>query len=351
MRLAEQGLRPQDVGLIPAAAGGPKGLILNGLDRFLFGHWLPQASRPVHLLGASIGAWRMATAATAWQAQEADAAFVAMAEAYIGQRYDPEPGEKRPRPNAVSQSFARILAQCFEGQESRLLAHPQWRPHLVTSRGRGFLLAREGAWRTPLGYLGAFAANAVGRPQLGRWLERVVFSDPRAALPLAMKDFPSREVQLSAANLRPAILASCSIPFWLSAQTDLPGAPSGTYWDGGMTDYHLHFDYRALQISESPLVLYPHFQRAVIPGWLDKAFKRRHASSPFLDNVVLLAPNPDWVRSLPAQKLPDRNDFVALAHDVPERQRRWRTAVAQSERLADEFAALVRQPSIQALPL
>ena len=39
------------------------------------------------------------------------------------------------------------------------------------------------------------------------------------------------------------MLASCSIPFWLDAVHDIPGAPRGAYWDGGITDYHLHLDY------------------------------------------------------------------------------------------------------------
>ena len=38
--LREHGLRPQDVRAIPAAAGGPKGLVLNPLDRYLFGLFL-----------------------------------------------------------------------------------------------------------------------------------------------------------------------------------------------------------------------------------------------------------------------------------------------------------------------
>ena len=61
-QLEQQGLRPADVGVIPAAAGGPKGLILGPMDRFIFGEWLPRSDQPVHLVGASIGAWRMATA-------------------------------------------------------------------------------------------------------------------------------------------------------------------------------------------------------------------------------------------------------------------------------------------------
>jgi hypothetical protein len=56
--IRQHGLQPGDVGVIPAAAGGPKGLILGPLDRFLFGQWLPQSRQEIHLVGASIGAWR-----------------------------------------------------------------------------------------------------------------------------------------------------------------------------------------------------------------------------------------------------------------------------------------------------
>lgn len=346
-RLAERGLRAEDIGLIPAAAGGPKGLILNGLDRFVFGDWLTQAAHPVHLVGASIGAWRMATAALAHR--DVAAAFDTMAQAYVTQQYDVLPGEKRPRPEGVSRRFGEILAEIFEGREAEVLAHPRLRLHIVTSRGRARLLVREGRLRTPLGYLGAFAANAVARPLLGRFLERVVFSDPRDRLPLKLNDFTTREVHLSRANLRGALLASCSIPFWLQAQHDLPGAPRGAYWDGGITDYHLHLDYRALQTSDAPLVLYPHFQRQVVPGWLDKALKHRHRSTAFLDNVVLLCPSPEWIATLPGAKLPDRNDFINL--DLEERRRRWHTAVTESQRLADEFESLAGRDSIQAMSL
>ena len=346
-RLAERGLRADDIGLIPAAAGGPKGLILNGLDRFIFGDWLPRSRQTVHLVGASIGAWRMATAALAHR--EVAAAFDAMAEAYVTQEYDVLPGEKRPRPEGVSQRFGEILGEIFQGREADVLAHPRFRLHVIASRGRAGLLAREGRLRTPLGYLGAFAANAMSRPLLGRFLERVIFSDPRDRLPLKLGDFTTREVHLSRANLRGALLASCSIPFWLRAQHDLPGAPRGAYWDGGITDYHLHLDYRALQSSDAPLVLYPHFQRQVVPGWLDKALKHRHRTTAFLDNVVLLCPSPEWIATLPGAKLPDRNDFIRL--DANERRRRWRVGVMESQRLADEFTALAERNTVEALSL
>ena len=52
--IAQNGLQPQDVGVVPGAAGGPKGLILGPLDRFIFGDWLAQASHDVHLVGAFV---------------------------------------------------------------------------------------------------------------------------------------------------------------------------------------------------------------------------------------------------------------------------------------------------------
>jgi hypothetical protein len=44
----------------------------------------------------------------------------------------------------------------------QILAHPTRRLHVVTSRGR-HVLRRQGRFRTPVGYLGAFAANLVSR--------------------------------------------------------------------------------------------------------------------------------------------------------------------------------------------
>jgi hypothetical protein len=344
-RLRERGFDAADVRVIPAAAGGPKGLVLNPLDRFIFGHWLPRGTQPVHLLGASIGAWRMASACRA----DPDAALATLADDYVTQRYDHPPG-LAPTPRTVSATFGRTIEQRLGAHAAELMSHPRYRLHVFTSRGR-HLLGRQGRWRTPVGYLGAFVANAASRRALGGWLERVVFSDPRTALPFPLADFRSRAVTLDAANLVPAVLASCSIPFWLDAVHDIPGAPRGAYWDGGITDYHLHLDYAAMHDG---LVLYPHFQRQVVPGWLDKAWKRRHRASPRLSNVVVLAPSPEWVRSLPAAKLPDRGDFKAFGDDLDGRVRQWRRAIAESRRLADEFAELVATPDAAAravLPL
>jgi hypothetical protein len=343
--IAEYGLRASDVRVIAGAAGGPKGLVLGALDRYLFGRWLPTSGHELHLIGASIGAWRMATGAL----PDPVAGFERLTHEYIHQSYELEPGRTLPTAVQVSREFDRSLQRFFDGQVEALLAHPRLRLHIVTSRGR-HLLGREGRLRTPLGYLGALLSNAVSRKSLGSWLERVVFSAPGEALPVDLNDLRHRKVALTPENFRPALLASCSIPFALKAVHDIPGAPPGAYWDGGITDYHLHWNYPSMT---NGLVLYPHFQRAVVPGWLDKALKYRHRATAFLDNVVVLAPDPQWVReALPHGKLPDRNDFKHYATDLAGRIKAWSKAVAESERLADELhAALGRGTALQVEPL
>jgi hypothetical protein len=151
-------------------------------------------------------------------------------------------------------------------------------------------------------------------------------------------------VPLTEENFQPALQASCSIPFMLQAVHDIPGAPRGAYWDGGITDYHLHLKY---QCGPGPgLVLYPHVQKAVVPGWLDKGLKWRHRATPFLDRMIVLAPDPGWVLQLPNGKLPDRSDFSRYGQDLPARIKAWTAAAQASVQLAEEFAAWLEKPDL-----
>ena len=343
--IREHGLRPEHIGVIPGAAGGPKGLILGPLDRFIFGDWLAQSTQPVDLVGASIGAWRMATACL----NDSVAAFERLEHDYIHQHYEPLPGQKRVNAQQVSDAFGQSLQAFYGGRIAEVLSHPRYKLHIVTSRGR-HVLAQEGALRTPLGYLGAFAANAVNRKALGTWLERVVFSSTAApgkqavALPFGTDDFRTRQVPLRRDNFMDALQASCSIPFVLRAVQGIAGAPPGAYWDGGITDYHLHLRYQPP--TTAPIVLYPHFQQSVVPGWLDKVWKHRHPATPALDHMLLLAPDPAWVKTLPNGKLPDRSDFTRYGQDLAARMQVWQAATATSHQLADEFAQWLERPDL-----
>ena len=335
------GLLPGHIQAIPGAAGGPKGLILGPIDRFLFGHWLPKSNQPIHLVGASIGAWRMATACLSSPID----GFIRLEQDYVHQDYPLAPGQKRPTARQVSESFQSNLTAFYSGRIAEVLHHPRYRLHVLCSRGK-HLLSKEHRLFTPLGYALAYLSNAINRRIMGIWLERTVFSSPGAAglgsRPFAIDDFVTRELSLTEENFLQAVQASCSIPFALQAVPAIAGAPAGAYWDGGITDYHLHLNYQGL-------VLYPHFQRAVVPGWLDKQLKSRHRPTAFLDSTIVLAPNPSWVACLPNQKLPDRTDFVTYSDDLQSRIRDWKIAISESQRLADELNEWLTRPDPSAV--
>jgi hypothetical protein len=128
--LRERGLRAEDVDVVAGAAGGPKWLVLAGLDRFLFGEFLrAPRERPLHLVGASAGSWRMACAAL----RDAAAAVERLMEGYVEQRYPP-----RPPPALVTRTIAAILDRMLgETGEEEILSHPWARLHVITAECRG----------------------------------------------------------------------------------------------------------------------------------------------------------------------------------------------------------------------
>ena len=349
--LAREGLRARDIAIVPGAAGGPKGLILHALDQFLFGEWLPQAPRRRDFIGASIGAWRMAAA----MCPDPAAAFARLAHFYTEQRYGP-----KPTPREVTEVGFGLMAAIFGGHEAGLLAHAQHRLHLITVHGRGALhgvalLSRNAELR---GFAQAALANGLGRSRLAKHLNRVIFSSGMAedALPEwlfgqsphdAFDAFNTIRAPLNAQNLTPALIASGTIPLILEAARNLPDAPPGHYWDGGIIDYHLHLPYH-----RSPdLVLYPHFVDYIVPGWLDKTLpwrklghKKRAQGDAWLDNVVLVAPSKQFVASLPNAKLPDRGDFKRYGMDHAGRIAAWRIALAESARLREAFQRFLTHP-------
>lgn len=330
--IRRNGLSAQDIRLIPAAAGGPKGLILTHLDRFLFSEWLPKSQHVIDLVGVSIGAWRMVSGMT----PDPRATFELFASGYTDEYYEPPAGKKLPTPGQLSQGMLSNLKGMFEANLNSILAHDRYRLHIVTSRGRRVLHQASHA-RSLLGFSALALSNAVSRKAMGGFLERIVFSTNARSLPgaledLALQDLPTRRAALNRQNFYDVVRASCSIPFLFETIRDIGSAPSGTYWDGGIIDYHLHWNYAAMT---SGLVLYPHFQQQVIPGWLDKPVRWRKGPASHLSNVVLLAPNPQWLATLPGGKLPDRKDLTNMSWD--QRTRAWRVAIAEARRLADEF--------------
>lgn len=330
------GLKPADITCIPAAAGGPKGLALMPLDRWLFGDWLREA-QGLTLVGASIGAWRMAAAAQ----RDPVAALGRLERSYV------EDQNYRIKPSAAE--VARLMRGNLEANIA------DWQPRenvalrVLTARAVGGLAgtAARGAFAR------ATVANTRGRAHLARHLQRVVFSHgPDSALDTALESldaFGGVRVPLTAHNRTDALMASGTIPMICDPVRSIHGAPEGWYWDGGLIDYHLHYPYTRIE----GLTLYPHFAPSVTPGWLDKFLPWRRQGvrgrgADWLSNMILIAPSPEFLARLPNGKLPDRKDFFRYQGDHPARIAAWRRAIAECGRFAEEAARWLQRPDLKA---
>ena len=327
-RLQQKPLGPEDVHVIPGAAGGPKALGISGLDKAIFGDWLPQVAQERALIGSSIGSWRFAAIASS---DDPKAQLARLAELYTSQRF-----AKGVSAAEISRKSILFLEELLGGREDFLLSHPWYRLSIVVVRSLG-LLQHDTRGRLSLGLMRAISANMVSRRHLGRFMERGIVHDARSRAPVSsLVDFPSHEVPLSRDNLLPALLASASIPLVMSGVRNIPGAPEGVYRDGGLLDYHLDLPYQ-----QPGIVLYPHFTDRVVPGWFDKTLPWRRGDASRLQDVVLVSPSPDYLATLPDRKLPDRKDFEKYVGDDAGRERAWRRAISESDRLGDEFLELV----------
>ncbi len=326
--LQERGLRAEDVDIIPGASGGPKWLAIAGLDRFLFGTFLAEPrTRALHLIGSSIGSWRMAALAQ----RDPLAALERGHHAYIhGQAYSPRPDTAEV--TRVLNAVLDALLGATGVDES--LSHPFAKLHIITAQGRALANSLS---RRRMGTALAMAAalNVVSRRSLGLQFRRVVFSNAGLDSPLRdLGDLPTTHVPLTADNMRLALAASGSIPLVIDG-VHIASAPGGVHWDGGVIDYHLDLPFG----DGDGLILYPHFYAHVVPGWFDKGLSWRRARVANFRRALLLAPSAEFVARLPNGRIPDRSDFAAMTER--ERIRAWEHVRAASTALGDELGDLI----------
>ena len=326
--IQERGLRAEDVDVIPGASGGAKWLVLAGLDRYLFGEFLQQPrGRPIHLIGSSIGSWRMACLAQ----RDPVAALGRGHHAYIyDQRYT-----RKPSATEVTTVLGRALDQLLGPTGvDEILSHPWARVHVITVEGRGLTASgRRLALTTGLAL--AIAGNLISRRLLGLQMRRWIFHSAGVDTPFAeLSDLPTSHAPLTRENARDVLLASGAIPLLVEG-VRIPETQGGLHWDGGVLDYHLDLDYGA----GDGLVLYPHFYPHIVPGWFDKSLTWRRARATNFRRALLIAPSDEFVASLPGRKIPDRRDFYSMPE--AERFRRWQAVVDASEALGDELRELV----------
>ena len=336
--IREGGLSPDQIRVVTGAAGGPKCLILGHLDGVLFSSWLAGRKDPLFLIGSSAAAWRFACVSQE-QPLEAIERFQTT---YVDQHYSEKPSAQE----ITADSIAFLDTFLADRGEKEILNHPYLRLNIMSDRCRGLTASDRRGALLP-GLLIAALLNIVSRRTMGLFFERTLLYDRRDTPPFFdMDGFPIRKVPLTEENLRPALLASGSIPVAMSRVTDIPGARRGSYRDGGIIDYHMDVPFTR---DGDGIVLFPHYMSRIIPGWFDKHLPWRKPTPSHVENLLLLHPTEAFMQRLPYGKVPDREDFYLFFGRDRERMDYWNRAIQESRRLSEEFIDAVESGRIREL--
>lgn len=324
--ILKDGLHAAQVDVIPGAAGGPKGLGLQGLDRAIFTEFLPQSPQRRTLIGASIGSWRFASI-LAWGAQ---AGTERLAELYTHLDFP-----AKAKRTEVSQICAQMLRDLLADQAARLVDHPDYHLTIISVKARHLFQSDQNlALLTSIA--GIVGSNAIARKHCQHFMQRVISQPAHVKqFQLPPDEFNTHYQNLNHDNVHAWLMASASIPGVMNAVRDIPHAPQGSYRDGGLIDYHLDLDFQSQGI-----VLYPHFTDHIVPGWFDKMWKSRQANSSTQARTLLLSPSAEYLQQLPLGRLPDRKDFTQKGLSPQKRIQLWKQCIAESQRLGDEFLEL-----------
>lgn len=327
--IRRDGFDPNRIKVILGASGGPKWLGLYRLDRAILGHfeqaWAGRTD-PVHLVGSSIGTWRLAAYALPDPVRALDRLWSA---------YKRFAWTKGTRPKETRSASRDLLDRLLlDTGPDAILSHPFLRLSIVCARARHLGCFNSRLAQMPF-FSAAWLANRMSRKALGAFFERAVFADPRGPDLTGWDTLPTKVRPLTRLNLPDALLQSCAIPLLLDGGP--VGGHKGCYRDGGILDYH--FDSVFVPPGDDGVIFYPHFGPVVVPGWLDKTLPGRKARRAVKDRMLLICPDPAWVAGTRLGHLPDRHDFLRL--DNAERQALWKDFVSASERLADDYRALI----------
>ncbi len=337
-----EGFDPDLFGTLVGASGGAKWLVLRHLDDVLIDRLILPRTTPLDVLGSSIGSFRHACFAQA----DPRAALARFDRAYVEQAYE---GTVQPPMRVISAESDRILGILLgDGGAKEISENPRIRSHIVAARLRRDRGLDRG-WRFQAQLLKSASMNLVSRRLLGRSFDRIHFhsapgdpvddatSEPPSGL--AFRDFTTHRHALTPENVRPALLASGSIPLLMEGVRRTPEVV-GTLFDGGILDYHFDFAFR----RREGLVLFAHFFDRIVPGWFDKPLRWRRPSTTALEDVVMIAPSDAFIATLPGGRVPDRNDFLRFSTN--ERIDRWRAILARCRLLGEELDELIESQRI-----
>ncbi|OTG85693.1 hypothetical protein B9T31_11065 [Acinetobacter sp. ANC 4558] len=331
--IQKEGLNAAQVDIVPGAAGGPKGLGIQGLDQAIFGDFFIQAHQRRMLIGSSIGSWRFASI-LAWGAKEGTEK--------LAQLYTHLHFHKKMTRHDVGNICRDMLTDLIQGKEQQLIAHPDYHLTILSIKANHIFQSDK---TLPLltSVMGIVGSNAIARKHNRLFMQRVI-SQPHTHQQFRVDDeFTTLYQSLTEQNIIPWLMASASIPLVMPAVQDIPDAPQGSYRDGGLIDYHIDLPFKSKGI-----VLYPHFTDHITPGWFDKILKKRRANPENQARTLLLSPSQEYLQNLPLGRLPDRKDFTLKGLDQNQRIKLWNQCVSESHRMGDEFLEMVEKQNFSA---
>jgi len=331
--IRSKGLKEDDIKVMVGASGGPKFLVLSGLDRAIFSAWFKKRKDPLFYIGSSIGSWRGA----AFAAKNPIASLKKLTESYMKQFYTSKPSRKN-----ITDESVRILNDYLKDDEiDYILNRSKIKLSAISAYCPG-LSGYESNIALAVSFIPAVLANVFSRNLLLKIFTRTLFYEEKTPPPFIHNFMNTKRIVLTKDNLKEALLSSGSIPFAMEGVTNIPGA-TGTYRDGGLTDYHINIDFG---INDG-IVLFPHFSRKVIPGWLDKHLPWRMPDKNLFSNTILIAPSDDFIKKLPYGKIPDRTDFKTFYGRDNERLEYWHEVINRSSVVGDEFMEAVDSGKIK----
>lgn len=333
--IRNHGLSPDLIEVVAGAAGGPKWLILYHLDKFIFSSWITPRTRPLFLVGSSIGAWRFAAVSQ----KDPSSALKKFKNAYIHQVY-----LKKPTADEVTRESIRILNTFMDDPGTdHLLEHPCFRLNLLSVYCQSFAASDHPFLLAPA-MLTSAMLNAIDRRLLGCFYKRALFYHPKNIPPfMDMDQFPLIKTPLNRHNIKDAILSTGSIPLVMKGVNNIFGAPPGVYRDGGILDYHLDINFLN---SQDKIVLYPHYTDRIIPGWFDKKFFHRKPDPKHMAPVLMISPSKALISKLPMGKIPDRDDFFLFKGKDSQRIAYWKKVTEMGKYMAEEFHNVVESGRI-----
>jgi hypothetical protein len=314
------------VEVVAGAAGGPKWLVLSGIDKAIFSNWLFERKTPVYFVGSSAGTWRLAALAQGMDAYEN------FLHAYLNQTYKIVPDAQ-----TLSREFRKILdAYLDEEGIEKILNHKYARLNALSVKCR-WPCSVEKTYPLMLAMMMGGILNLISRKLLKLFFSRALFFDSRDKPPFfQMEGFPLQRTPISRDNLRQVIVASGAMPVLMEGVKDIPGALPGIYRDAGIIDYHVDIPFQS-----DGIVLFPHYMERITTGWFDKMLPWRKPEKKNLDNVVLLCPGRAFIEELPQRKIPSREDFKTYWRRDAERMAFWQQVVSSSKILGEEFLETV----------